>query len=97
MVLEIPSKPRHGTSPNAPKVVRGSRRIVIDATTGLVLLSQTFEDMEGPRQSYRVEITITSKRMGWNTAVDEASFHVPSGLTEVKEFSRWNAERMKKD
>ena len=58
VVLDLPSKPRLGKSPDAPKVTRGSRRIVIDSKTGLLLFSQTIEDLEGRRQSYRAEVSI---------------------------------------
>ncbi|MGA8025530.1 MAG: TlpA disulfide reductase family protein, partial [Bryobacteraceae bacterium] len=99
IVLDFPVRPKpgNGNSGDAPKVTGGKRRMIVDSTTGLVLLSQTIEDYEGRNESYRVQIGIKSKRMSWNGAVDQAVFHIPSGYAEVKELSKWDAERMKKE
>lgn len=97
IVLDFPVKPTPGNSPNGNKIVQGARRVIIDSVNGLVLSQQTIENRESRSRSYRAEITINSKRMSWNGAMDQAMFRIPSGYAEVKELSRWNADRMKKE
>lgn len=95
--LEIPVKPKVGGSPEAAKVTAGVRQIIVDSTTGLVLLSQTVETYQRPGLSYRGVIEVRAKQMSWNGAVDPAVFRIPSRYTEVKELSKWNAKKMAKE
>ena len=96
VALDLPVKPKSGSSPNAPKVTSGARQIIIDLTTGLVLYSHTIENYERRDQRYRREISMHSKRVSWNGVADPAVFRIPSGYDEVKGFSKWDAKKMKK-
>jgi thiol-disulfide isomerase/thioredoxin len=75
----------------------GSRLLVFDTTTGLLLSSRTIENMENPHGGYQSDVIYMLKRMTYNGAVDEALFQLPASATkEVKELPRWNADRIKK-
>lgn len=96
VALDLPVKPRSGSSPNAPNVTGGERRIIIDSITGLVLFSHTIENFQRRDQRYQADISINSKRVSWNGVVDPAVFRIPSGYAEVKELSKWDAKKMNK-
>jgi thiol-disulfide isomerase/thioredoxin len=97
--LEIPVKPffRNGPSGLAT-MLGGSRILVFDTMTGLLISSRTIENIENQRGGYQSDVTYTLKRMSYNGAVDESLFSLPPGVTkEVKELPRWNADKIKKE
>lgn len=97
VTLEISVKPwaRNGQS-GISRMLGGSRLLVFDTTTGLLLSSRTIENLENPRSSYQSDVIYMLKRMTYNGAADEALFRLPANATkEVKELPRWNAERIK--
>lgn len=98
VTLEISVKPwaRNGPS-GISRMLGGSRLLVFDTTTGLLISSRTIENMENPHGGYQSDVIYMLKRMTYNGAADEALFRLPASATkEVKELPRWNADRIKK-
>ena len=97
VVLDVPVKPwaRNGT--NRPvRMLGGSRRLVFDIATGLLILSRTVENVDDQRGGYQSDLTYRLKRMSYNGVPDESLFSLPASVTEVKELPRWNADRFRK-
>jgi thiol-disulfide isomerase/thioredoxin len=89
----IRSRPGAGSS----RMLNGSRLLMFDTSTGLLLFSRTVANIEYPNGVYQSDVTYTLKRMTYNGTADEALFRLPPGATEeVKELPRWNADRIKK-
>lgn len=98
VVLDISVKPwiRNGT--NRPvQMSGGSKRMMFDTVTGLLILSRTIENVDDQRSGYQFDLTYTIKRMSYNGTVNESLFSLPASATEeVKELPKWNADRFKK-
>ena len=98
IVLDIPVKPyiQNGSS-SGMKVMGGSRRVVFDTVTGLLISSETLQNVDNQRGGYQSDVTYVLTRMSYNGPADESLFSAPSSaLKEVKELSRWNADKIKK-
>lgn len=75
----------------------GSTRMIFDAATGLLISSRTIENIDNARGGYQSDTTYKLKRLSYNGDIHESLFHVPSSATtEVKELSRWDANKIKK-
>ncbi len=98
VTLDIPVKPYVQNGPSsAMKVMGGSRRVVFDTVTGLLISSRTLQNVDNQRGGYQSDVTYMLRRMSYNGTADESLFSVPStALKEVKELSRWNADKIKK-
>lgn len=99
VTLEIAVKPWIRSRPGAgtSRMLNGSRLLMFDTATGLLLFSRTVADVESPNGVYRSDVTYTMKRMTYNGTADETIFRLPPSATdEVKELPRWNADRIKK-
>jgi thiol-disulfide isomerase/thioredoxin len=75
----------------------GSTRMIFDAAIGLLISSRTVENVDNGHGGYQSDTTYKLKRLSYNGEVDESLFRIPSTVAkEVKELSRWNAEKIKK-
>jgi thiol-disulfide isomerase/thioredoxin len=99
VVVDAPLKPwvRAGTNGHSRKMVEGSTRIVLDTETGLLISSRSVEVIDDGKSTYQSDTSCTLKRMSYGASADAAMFKLPSGdLREVKELSRWDAAKIKK-
>jgi thiol-disulfide isomerase/thioredoxin len=100
VVLQAPIK--RSTRANGPNrlttVFDGTGRFVFDTETGLLILSQTAQGIDNGKTSYESDTNRLLKRMAFGTPADEGLFKLASAdLREVKELSRWDAAKMKKE
>ncbi|MBV8069104.1 MAG: TlpA family protein disulfide reductase [Acidobacteriaceae bacterium] len=98
VTLEVPVKSwiRNGSS-GMSRMLGGSRLLVFDTVTGLLISTRTLESIEDQRGIYQSDVSYMLKRMSYNGAVDEALFSLPPGATnQVQQLPPWNAERIKK-
>jgi thiol-disulfide isomerase/thioredoxin len=99
VTLEAPIKPdvRASSAGTVNHVVKGADRAILDLETGVMLALSTVEGIVAGNRSYELDFIYTSKRLGYGAA-GAALFELPSpNLREVKEFTRWNASRIKKE
>ena len=75
----------------------GSIRMIFDTATGLLISSRTIENIDNGRGGYQSDTIYKLKRLSYNGDVDESLFRIPTSVTkEVKELSRWNADKIRK-
>ncbi len=99
VVLETPLKGRmHVNSPtDTSKMLQGSARFSLDTETGLLITLRMVQLIENKRGQYQSEVAYTLKRMSYGKPADASLFKLPSNdMREVKELSRWNAGKIKK-
>jgi thiol-disulfide isomerase/thioredoxin len=99
VVLQAPVNPWiHTIPPNyVIKMHEGLEQMSIDLETGLLLTLRKIEMIENKNGDYKSTTIFVLKRMTYGSTPDESLFKLPSeGMKEVKEFSRWNAPRIKK-
>jgi len=100
VVLEVPLKrSTRYTAPNVSvQVLNGNVRAMFDTETGLLIAARMIEGIDNGRAAYQFDVTRILKRVSFGAAPDASLFKLPSSeLREVKELSRWNAARMKKE
>jgi hypothetical protein len=99
VLLAAPIKPWIATSSSSKmtKMTAGSLRLVVDLETGLLPSVRTIQTIENDRGGCQSETLYLLKRFQLGTKLDPALFKLPSGdMREVKEFTRWNAGKIKK-
>jgi thiol-disulfide isomerase/thioredoxin len=99
VIVDVPLKRwvQHGSGSKVIKLVDGTARDVFDTTTGLLVSAQIVEAIDNGRGGYQNDTTYTLKRMKYGGAADASLFKIPPGdLREVKELSKWNAARIRK-
>jgi thiol-disulfide isomerase/thioredoxin len=99
IIIDVPVKKwmHVGNNGQITKMSDGMSRVAIDSETGMVVQSTTQELIDNQRGGYQMNLTYSLKRMSYGAAADPALFRLPdSGWHEVKEFSKWNAARIKK-
>lgn len=99
IILDVPVKTwmRTSTSSEITRMSGGVSRMAIDSETGMLVQSVTQEAIDNPRGGYQLNLTYSVKQMSYGTAPDAGMFNLPdTGLHEVKEFTKWNASRIKK-
>ena len=85
VVLEVPLKPW------------GSERVLIDLETGLILSVRTVTQIVNGTKLVQSEATYSLKRFAVGLPNQPDLFKLPSDdMHEVKELSRWNAAKIKK-
>jgi thiol-disulfide isomerase/thioredoxin len=66
--------------------------------TGLLIASLTSEAIDNGRTTYQSDVTRVVRRLAYGSPPDMSLFRLPStSLREVKELSRWNAAKIKKE
>jgi thiol-disulfide isomerase/thioredoxin len=79
-------------------MMQGTARLILDTETGLLIALRTVEVIENQRGSYQSDVTYALKRMTYGAAPDASVFQLPSSdMTEVKELSKWNAAKIRKE
>jgi cytochrome c biogenesis protein CcmG/thiol:disulfide interchange protein DsbE len=88
------------------RLAAGVSRLTIDSETGMLVRSDNEEVIEqslddGPGRSphaYKVNWTYSLTRMTYGVVLDTALFKLPeTGMREVKEFTKWDAARIRKE
>lgn len=97
VIFDIPVKPWISNSAaNSIRMIDGSTRVIFDTVTGLLISSRTIQNIGDGRGGYQSDTTYILKRMSYNGDADQSLFRIPSSATkEVRELSRWNADKMK--
>lgn len=99
VVLDVPLKQwtRTNAPSNVTRMLQGTARMFIDIETGLLMSLRMVQLIENSRSSYQSDVSYVLKRMSYGAPADASLFKLPSNdLREVKELSRWNAARIKK-
>ena len=98
VLLEAPLKPwTHGDPSSTNKMVQGIVRALVDLETGLLISSHSAQMIQNSKHGgYQTDTSYALKRMSYGAAPDAALFALSKDLREVKELSRWNAEKIKK-
>jgi thiol-disulfide isomerase/thioredoxin len=99
IIINVPVKHwvRAGTNGQITRMSDGISRLAIDSETGMIVESSIQEVIDNPRGGYESDLTYSLKRMSYGTAPDAGLFKLPeSDIHEVKEFTKWNAARIKK-
>ncbi len=79
------------------RLSEGIARLAIDSDTGMLVQSNTQEVIDDQRGGYKFTVAYSLTRMSYGAALDSALFKLPeSGVHEVKELTRWNVARIKK-
>lgn len=99
VLMEIPLKRWNKLGPKsiASKLLEGTAWIFIDTEAGLMLSLTRVELIERSGRTRESRSTYTLQRMTYNKPMDANLFKLPSSdLREVKELSRWDANKIKK-
>ncbi|MDP8990164.1 MAG: TlpA family protein disulfide reductase [Acidobacteriota bacterium] len=99
VLLEMPMKrwARPSSSGRLTTLLGGTKRLVLDTETGLLLTSRAVFTIDNQRGGYQTDVLYVAKRLSSSGAADVSLFQQPpADMKEVKELSRWNAARMKK-
>lgn len=108
IIIDVPEKAwaRAGKGTLVTRLAAGVSRLAIDSETGALVRSDNEEVIErslhdGPGQSpgaYKVNRTYSLTRMTYGAVLDIALFKLPeAGMREVKEFTKWDAARIRKE
>jgi peroxiredoxin len=98
VIFEVPVKKwmRMGRN-RVTRLVDGVSRLAIDSETGVLIQSNTQEIIDDERGVYQVNLTYSLRQMSYRAAAAPELFKLPAaGMHEVKEFTKWNAARIKK-
>jgi thiol-disulfide isomerase/thioredoxin len=98
VIIEAPIKPwvRPGTPGNQITMKDGTAKVMIDTETGGWLRCQIVATVEGDSTSQWV-LTYNIKQMSQGASPDASLFKLPDNLHEVKEFARWDENRIRKE
>lgn len=99
VVLDVRFKPWTKSTPSGEfsKLLDGTARVVADTETGCVLAMVAVRAMQNERTAYQSEVRYLLKRYNYGAPADAGLFKLPSeDLREVKELSRWDAAKIKK-
>jgi thiol-disulfide isomerase/thioredoxin len=99
VILDVPLKP---SAPNASAAKpnlrsQGAERVSVDLDTGVIVSVHSVQLVANHSSSYEVDILYTLKTVSYTAIADANAFTWPSStMREVKELSRWDAARIKK-
>jgi thiol-disulfide isomerase/thioredoxin len=97
IVIDVPLKPSFKFDANSGRVFsQGKERMAMSMDTGLVLSAMSVTSVERERSPYISEITYVLRRSSYGGVPDASLFKLTEGMREVKELSRWNAAKIKK-
>ncbi len=99
IIFDVPVKGwmRAGINNQITRLSDGITRLAIDGETGILVQSNTRALIENPRGGYQLTVMYSLTRMSYGAALDATLFKLPeNGIHEVKELTRWNAARIKK-
>ena len=98
VVIDAPAKPwvHMTTTANQVRMLNGTVRMVLDTDTGLLLSMRVVENVQSSATPYQSDIAVALKSMTYGTPVSADLFVLPAGLHEVRELSRWDAAKIRK-
>jgi thiol-disulfide isomerase/thioredoxin len=99
VILDLPLKPwmEPGANSSLTKSLGGAQRMLLDTQTGMLLSLRVVQTIENDRGSYQREISYVLRRFSNGAPADASLFKLPSNdMREVKELSRWDAAKIKK-
>lgn len=99
VILQVPLKQStHLTSTGkTTRILGGTARLIFDAETGLLMASRTLQNIESTTSTYQLDVSYVLQRASYGAAPEANLFKLPSSdMREVKELSRWNASKIKK-
>jgi thiol-disulfide isomerase/thioredoxin len=98
VVLRAPLKhwSRPSTGGRFSKLLEGTTQVVLDIETGLAISSSTAQLIDNGRRSYQSDTVCTLDRMKSGEPADATLFRLPAEMHEVKELSKWNVAKIKK-
>jgi cytochrome c biogenesis protein CcmG/thiol:disulfide interchange protein DsbE len=98
VILEATLKPWMRSLPGGhfTKLLEGTTRVALDTETGLLISSHTAQLIDSGKSTYESDTACTLKRMSAGAPVEASLFKLPPGMHEVKELSKWNAAKIKK-
>ncbi|MDP9053082.1 MAG: TlpA family protein disulfide reductase [Acidobacteriota bacterium] len=98
VLLEVPLKGRilSVSGSSSTRRMGGLERMLIDLKTGVLLSATRVEAIESPTRRYQATLTYAIKNLTYGGPLD-ADFAKPQAeAREVKELSRWNAAKLRK-
>lgn len=99
IIIDVPVKKwmRTEAGSQITRLSDGITRLAIDSETGMLVQSNTQEVIDNHRGGYHLIVRYSLTRMSYGAAPDATLFKLPEGgLHEVKELTRWNVARIKK-
>jgi thiol-disulfide isomerase/thioredoxin len=75
---------------------QGMERIAMSMDTGLVVSATSFRSVQGERSPYTSQTTYALKASRYGGQPDGSLFKLAEGMHEVKELSKWNAAKIRK-
>ncbi|HUA19358.1 MAG TPA: TlpA disulfide reductase family protein [Bryobacteraceae bacterium] len=101
VILEVPLKggvERLSAGSNITRVLQGVERMMLDTENGLLISCRTVLSIDNGRMAYQADTVYVLKRLTYGGTADASLFQRPSGdMREVKELSKWNVARLKKE
>ncbi len=97
-ILDIPLKISSELDPDdhGRVLTQGKERIAISVDTGMIVYVRVVRSVQRERSPYIAEITYLLNRFSYGGEPDASLFKLPDGMHQVKELSRWNAAKLKK-
>jgi len=98
VVIDAPVKPwlHVNTTSSQTRMLDGTVRMVLDLETGLLISMRAVQNVQSASLTYQSDITVKLKSMTYGMTPEESLFKLPAGLQEVRELSRWDAGKIKK-
>ncbi len=99
IILRVPIKSlvAFGTGVLITRISDGIALLAIDSETGILIQSKRQALIDNGRGGYQYNLTYSLTKMSYGARPDATLFQLPeSGVHEVKELTRWNAARIKK-
>lgn len=98
VLLEVPLKPHILTASGSTSTKRtqGVERLFVDMKTGALLSANRVENVESPNGPYQITLTFLVRSITCGGSVDADFAKPPADAQEVKELSRWNAAKLRK-
>jgi len=99
IVFDVPAKPwvHLGQGSHIIRMADGKCRFAMDSDNGLIVQSYTEEAVDDQKGGYTISRTFIVKGMRYGKAPDPELLALPVSAHEVKEFTRWDANRIRKD
>ncbi len=98
IVFDVPVKSwaHIGQGSHIIRMTAGKSRFAMDSESGLVVQSYTEESVDDQKGGYTVSRTFIVRGVRYGKALDPVLLAIPTNAHEVKEFSKWDASRIRK-
>jgi thiol-disulfide isomerase/thioredoxin len=96
-IIDVPLRSSLTVDAHAGRVFsQGKERIAMSMDTGLVVSATSVTSVQRERSPYTSQTTYTLKGSSYGSHPDVTLFKLAEGMQEVKELSKWNAARIRK-